>query len=121
MKYQALTIGLSDELFSIMQSLLALHLNLIPSLTTKDANHLLEQHTFHLLIVDIEYLRSVHLSDWLSGIRRISFAPIIVLSDTPELDTHLIVQLGADICISSVSVKSGTARLRKMSGGSGWI
>ncbi|WP_300561684.1 response regulator transcription factor [uncultured Oscillibacter sp.] len=101
MKYQALTIGLSDELFSIMQSLLALHLNLIPSLTTKDANHLLEQHTFHLLIVDIEYLRSVHLSDWLSGIRRISFAPIIVLSDTPELDTHLIVQLGADICISS--------------------
>ena len=38
---------------------------------------------------------------WLAGIRRISFAPVIVLSDTPEQDTHSMVQLGADICVSS--------------------
>jgi hypothetical protein len=46
-------------------------------------------------------LRSVHQSDWLAGIRRISFVPVIVLSDTPEIDCHLMVQLGADICTSS--------------------
>lgn len=101
MEYQGLTIGLSDELFSGIHAFLAFHMRLLPSLTVKDAARLLEQHKFHLLIIDIEYLRSVHQSDWLSGIRRITFAPLIVISDTPEKDIHSMVQLGADICISS--------------------
>ena len=101
MEYQALTVGISDELFSGIESLLSSHIRLMPSLTVKDAAYLLEKSIFHLLIIDIEYLRKVHQSDWLAGIRRISFAPVIVLSDTPEQDTHSMVQLGADICVSS--------------------
>lgn len=84
MEYQGLTIGLSDELFSGIHAFLVFHMRLLPSLTVKDAARLLEQHKFHLLIIDIEYLRSVHQSDWLSGIRRITFAPLIVISDTSE-------------------------------------
>ena len=101
MEYQALAIGLSDDLFSGIRPLLSSYMHLILSQTVKDATRLLEQHKFHLLLVDIEYLRSVHQSDWLAGIRRISFVPVIVLSDTPEADSHLMVQLGADICMSS--------------------
>lgn len=101
MKYQALTIGLSDNLFSGIDSLLSTHMHLMPSLTVQDATRLLEQNVFHLLIVDIEYLRRVHQGDWLSGIRRISFAPVIVLSERPEQDTHPMIELGADICVSS--------------------
>ena len=101
MEYQALAIGLSDDLFSGIRPLLSSYMHLILSQTVKDSTRLLEQHKFHLLLVDIEYLRSVHQSDWLAGIRRISFVPVIVLSDTPEADSHLMVQLGADICMSS--------------------
>lgn len=101
MEYQGLALGLSDELFSGIRAFLASHLRLLPSLTVKDATRLLERHKFQLLIIDIEYLRNVSQSDWLSGIRRISFAPVIVLSDTPEEDVHSMVQLGADICISN--------------------
>ena len=96
MEYRALTIGLTDELFSGVQSLLiAGNVQLTPSLTVRDAGHLLTQETFHLLIVDLEYLRSIGQTEWLTGIRRISFIPVIVLSDTPELDLHTMVQLGA--------------------------
>ena len=101
MEYHALTIGLSDDLFSGIQPLLSSYMRLIPSLNVRDASRLLEQCRFHLLIVDIEYLRSVNQGDWLIGIRRISFVPVIVLSDTPEADSHSMVQLGADICTSS--------------------
>lgn len=55
---------------------------------------------FHLLIADLDYLRSIQQSDWLTGIRRNSFVPVIILSDTPEKDIKGMVQLGADICIS---------------------
>jgi len=39
--------------------------------------------------------------DWLAGIRRNTFAPIIVLSNSPEKDMSRMIQSGADICISS--------------------
>ena len=96
-----MAIGLSDSLFAGIQPLVSSYMRLIPSQTVKDAARLLEEHQFHLLLVDIEYLRAIHQSDWLAGIRRIRFVPVIVLSDTPETDCHLAVQLGADICTSS--------------------
>ena len=96
-----MAIGLSDGLFAGIQPLLSSYMRLIPSQTVKDAARLLEEHQFHLLLVDIEYLRAIHQSDWLAGIRRIRFVPVIVLSDTPETGCHLAVQLGADICTSS--------------------
>lgn len=64
-----------------------------------EIERLLEQKTFHLLIVDLDFLRNIQQSEWLAGIRRISFVPVIVLSSTPEEDFSGMVKLGADICI----------------------
>jgi len=119
MKYRLLTIGLPDELFSGIQSLFAPdQLRLTPSLTVRDASRLLNQEIFHLLIVDLEYLRSIGQSEWLNVVRRITFIPVIVLSDTPEQDIHTMVQLGADICVSvkqpySVVADLAFAQLRR--------
>lgn len=102
LEYKALTLGLTNELFSGIQSLLVSHeLRLMPSLTVNDANQLLSNQMFHLLIVNLEYLRIIQQTDWLAGIRRISFVPLIVLSDAPEIDLHPMIQIGADICVSS--------------------
>lgn len=112
MEYRALTIGLTDELFSGIQTLLiASNMRLIPSLTVRDACRLLTQETYHLLIVNLEYLRSIGQTEWLTGIRRISFIPVIVLSDTPEQDLHSMVQLGADLCVSGTQPHSLVADL----------
>jgi len=112
MEYRALTIGLTDELFSGIQPLLiASNMRLTPSLTVRDAGRLLTQEVFHLLIVDLEYLRSIGQTEWLTGIRRISFIPVIVLSDTPEQDLHSMVQLGADLCVSGTQPHSLVADL----------
>ncbi len=75
------------------------NLRLIPSLTLRDAGHMLDQGMIHLLIVDLEYLRSIGQADWLTGIRRITFIPVIVLSDNPEQDANPMVELGADMCV----------------------
>lgn len=101
MEYSALTIGLADELFSSIQTLLvSSHLRFTPSLTVQDASRLLIQQVFHLLIVDLEYLRSIRQIGWLAEIRRISFVPIIILSETPDEDIKNVVHLGADMCVS---------------------
>lgn len=100
MEYRALTIGLTDELFSDIQAVLtSSNLRLTPSLTVKDARHMLTQQTFHLLIVSLEYLRDTGQTNWLTGIRRITLIPVIILSDDPEQDTRPMVKIGADICI----------------------
>lgn len=112
LEYTALTLGLTDELFSGIQSLLAVHkLRLLPSLTVNDASRLLSNQIFQLLIINLEYLRSIKQIDWLAGIRRISFAPLIVLSDAPELDLHSMIQIGVDVCASSKSPYSAIADL----------
>ncbi len=100
MKYRVLTVGLTDELFSGIQAVLtSRNLRLTPSLTVRDAGHILDQQIVHLLITDLEYLRSIGQDGWLTGIRRITFIPVIVLSDNPEKDTSPMVELGADICV----------------------
>lgn len=102
MEYRALTIGLTDELYSGIQAVLASsNLRLTPSLAVKDVGHMLDKQVIHLLIANLEYLRSIGQTDWLAGLRHITRIPIIILSDKPELDTHPMVQLGADICVSS--------------------
>lgn len=112
MEHRALTIGLTDELFSSIQPLLlAYNICLTPSLTVRDAGRLLTQEVFHLLIVDLEYLQSIGQIDWLTGIRRISFIPVIVLSDAPEQNLHTMIKLGADLCLSSSQPHSIVADL----------
>lgn len=100
MEYRVSTIGLTDELFSGIQAvLISNNVCLTPALTVRDAGYILEQQVIHLLIVDLEYLRSVGQTDWLTGIRRITLIPVIILSDNPEQDTRPMVELGADICV----------------------
>lgn len=99
--YHALTIGLSDSLFVDLQAMSYHHyLCFTAAATLQAANHRLSETVFHLLIVNLEYLRNIQQISWLSSLRHISFAPIIVLSDTPEQDLVDVVDLGADICIS---------------------
>lgn len=119
MAYNALTMGLPDELFTALQSLTAQHdLALTTSFTVQEAGRLLGQQAFHLLIVDLDYLRSIGQIEWLVNIRRISFVPVIVLSNTPEQDVNSMVQFGADMCISgkhpySMIVNLAYAQLRR--------
>jgi len=101
MEYGALAVGKANKLLLQLQDLFAphnLHFEVVP--TVQEASRQLNEKTFHLLIADLEYLRSIGQAAWLEGIRRISFAPLIVLSDTPEKDSFDMVELGADICIS---------------------
>lgn len=111
-KYRALAIGLPDELFGGIQSLLTVHgLQIMTAVTLNDASHLLSKQPFHLLIINLEYLRSIRQLDWLTGIRRISYVPMIILSNDPEEDLHPMVQLGADVCTSSQCTHAAIADL----------
>lgn len=99
MEYSVLTIGVPDELLANLKKLIAQYrLRFIMSPTVQTANQMLTHQDFHLLLVDLEYLRSVHQTEWLAGIRRISFVPVIIISDTPEKDVKGMVGLGADMC-----------------------
>ena len=101
MEYRTLAIGLSDELFhTLREAVIQYKLQFTTSPSVRDASRLLNRQIFHLLIVDIDYLRNVQQIDWLNGIRRNSFVPLIILSDTPEKDTNGMIRLGADMCIS---------------------
>lgn len=101
MKYTALTVGISEKLSLRLQKELAQHsLHFEAVLTVQEATHQLSQKAYHLLIADLEYLRSIGHAGWLESIRHISFVPLVILSDTPEEDMSGMVKLGADICVS---------------------
>lgn len=99
--YHALAIGLSDGLLASLQSIFLHYLRFTAAATLHMANLRLAETEFHLLIVSLEYLRGIQQVHWLSSLRNSSFAPVIVLSDTPERDLPYMVNLGADTCISS--------------------
>lgn len=93
--------GLTDNLLAVLQMRLnQCDLHFFMNATVWEGSRLLHSQIFHLLIVDLEYLRSIRQTGWLADIRRISFVPVIVLSDTPEEDVRELVRLGADMCIS---------------------
>ena len=102
MEYNILAVGLSDELLShLKKSVAPYKLHFVASPTIQDANRFVYRQVFHLIIVDLVFLRSIQQADWLAEIRRNTFAPIIVLSEIPEKDTNRMIQVGADICIST--------------------
>lgn len=99
--YHVLAIGLSDKLFIDLKERLAQYkLRFIVPTTIIEASCLLNKEIFHLLIIDLEYLRNIQQSDWLSSIRRISYVPVVILTDTPELDMNSMIELGMDLCVS---------------------
>ncbi len=101
MDYHALAIGLSDTLFSNLRTQLAQYtLHFTASTTITEASRFLNEGTFHLMIVDLEYLRNIQQTDWLSSVRRISFIPVVILTNTPELDMNSMIDLGMDLCVS---------------------
>ncbi len=103
MEYNVLVIGLPDKITFELKSLIFRYqydIHFTSTFTTQEASQMLNPQMFHLLIADLDYLRSIQQADWLTRIRRISFVPVIILSDTPEKDMNSMVQLGADMCIS---------------------
>lgn len=112
MAYKALAIGLADDLLADLQMRIAEYdLSCTVCATAQEAGRLLNSQIFHLLVIDLEYLRSVRQTGWLAEIRRMSFVPVIVLSDTPEEDIQGMVHLGADMCISGKQSYSTIAEL----------
>lgn len=110
MEYGALAVGISDELLLHLQIQFAPHdLRFEVTPTVQEASRQLSKKAFHLLIADLEYLRSIGQITWLKGVRQITFAPLIVLSDNPERDSGGMVELGADICVSGKQSQSMVA------------
>lgn len=102
MKYLILTIGLSDNLISCCQKYFSEEaIEFKIALDIKEAIHILEKDKFHLLVLDMDYLRSMGQSGCLLNIRRISFIPMVVLSGMPEVDVGPAVEAGADVCFDS--------------------
>lgn len=102
MEYGALTLGMADELLCHLQTTLAEYsLSFSPVSTVQEASRQLSKKVFHLIIVDLDYLRDIGHTGWLESIRHISFVPLVILSDTPEEDMGGMVKLGADICVSN--------------------
>ena len=99
MKYQILTVGLKGDLFShCREHFLKRSAESKNVLNISEAVRILEKETIHLLVLDMEYLRSIGQSDWIINIRYISFIPIVVLSDIPETDVGPTIKAGADVC-----------------------
>jgi len=66
MEYSVLTIGIPDELFSNLKKLIVQYrLRFIMSPTVHAAGQMLSHQPFHLLMVNLEYLRSIQQTDWL--------------------------------------------------------
>lgn len=102
MKYRMLTVGLKDNLISWSQAFSsAKSVEFKSALDINEAAHILEKETFHLLALNMDYLRSIGQSGWLLNVRRISFIPIVVLSAMQEVDVGPAVEAGADICLDS--------------------
>lgn len=102
MKYRILTVGLKDDLFSWCKTYLsAKNVEVKSALEINEAAHILEKGTFHLLVLDMDYLRNIGQSGWLLNVRHISFIPIVVLSAMQEVDVGPAVEAGVDVCLDS--------------------
>ena len=119
MKYQVLAVGLKSDLLShCKEHFVKRNTGLKSTINISEAVRILEKDSIHLLVLDMEYLRSIRQSDWIANIRYVSFIPIIVLSDTPEADAGSIIEAGADVCYdnklpSSVIAILLSAQLRR--------
>lgn len=102
MKYRILTVGLRDNLISWCQKcFLEKSVELRNALDIKEVAQTIKKETFHLLVFDMDYLRSIGQSGWLLNIRNITFIPMVVLSGIPDVDVGPAVEAGADVCFDS--------------------
>ena len=99
MEYQILAIGLKQAQFSHCRDHFAkAHTTAKNAISIPEAAHILKEEKKHLLVLDMEYLRSIGQSEWIANIRFVSFVPIVVLSDIPEADVGPVIKAGADVC-----------------------
>lgn len=102
MEYLALAVGITDKLRQYLQAQLGEYDLQIETISTiHEAGCKLSKKVFHLLIVDLNYLRSIGQTGWLGRVRRTSYLPVVVLSRDPEQDVNGVVEYGADLCIAS--------------------
>lgn len=102
MQYRIFTVGLKRTLFSWCEeyfSKKSIELRNVPDIN--EVVHLIEKESFHLLVLDLDYLRNIGQVERLQSIRYSSFIPMVVLSETPEYDISSVVEYGADVCIDS--------------------
>ena len=99
MRYQVLSVGLKNDLFSHCREHFEKRNTELKNLfTISEAVSILEKEPAQMLVLDMEYLRSINQSDWILNIRYVSYIPVIVLSDAPETDVGPAINAGADIC-----------------------
>ena len=99
MEYQILAIGLKQAQFSHCRDHFArAHTTMKNAISIPEAAHILKEEKNHLLVLDMEYLRSIGQSEWIANIRFVSFVPIVVLSDIPDADAGPVIKAGADVC-----------------------
>lgn len=102
MKYRILEVGLKGNLISWCQTYFAAKsVELRSALDINDAARTLGKEVFHLLVLDMDYLRGIGQSGWLLNVRQISFISIVVLSTIQEVDVGPAVEAGADVCFDS--------------------
>ena len=112
MKYRILAVGLKDNLLSHCRDFFQKrNAELKNTVDISEATVILKKESAHLLVLDMEYLRSISQSDWIINIRYVSFIPIIVLSNVPEADIESSIEAGADVCFDSKLPPSITALL----------
>lgn len=99
MDYQILTVGLKQDQYShCTEHFARSNIKMKIAISIPDAAYILKKETNHLLVLDMEYLRSIGQGEWITNIRHISFIPIVVLSDIPETDACPTIMAGADVC-----------------------
>ena len=78
MKYHILTVGLKNNLISWCQKYFSeKNTEVRIALDIKEVAQTIEKETFHLLVFDMDYLRSIGQSGWLLNIRNITFIPML--------------------------------------------
>ena len=102
MKYRILTVGLKDNMISWCQTYFsAKSVELRSAQDITEVARILGKETYHLLVLDMDHLRSIGQSGWLLNVRHISFIPIVVLSAMQKIDVGPAVEAGADVCFDS--------------------
>ena len=99
MKYKILAVGLKKDLLShCSEHFEKKNTELKNVFTISEAIGILKKEPAQMLVLDMEYLRSINQSDWIVNIRYVSYIPVVVLSDAPETDVGPAINAGADIC-----------------------
>lgn len=100
MKYDILTLGLSDDMYAFFKLRFGIEeIGLDMAFGIRDAVRLFSSRVYHMVIADVGHLKITCRDDLLAGMRRTSFIPIVVLTDQySESEAKRLTDLGVDLC-----------------------